>query len=117
MLALARWLEPAPVGYGTHRQLGFPSCTFVQIFGQVCPSCGMTTSWALMMRGRIGDAFTTNAGGSLLAITAIVTTPWLLGSAARGRWWLVAPKERTILMLVVAIALITILDWVRRIYY
>ena len=47
LLAVARWLEPAASGMGTHQQLGLPACTTVTLFNVRCPSCGMTTSWAL----------------------------------------------------------------------
>ena len=40
----------------THMQLGLPECTFKHVTGLPCPSCGMTTSFALTMRGDLLDA-------------------------------------------------------------
>jgi len=37
-------------GHGTHQQLGLPPCTFYVIFQRPCPACGMTTSWAWLLR-------------------------------------------------------------------
>ena len=30
VLAIARWLEPDPKGFGTHMQLGLPACQFAK---------------------------------------------------------------------------------------
>jgi hypothetical protein len=35
----------------THRQLGMPPCTFKHVTGLPCASCGMSTSFALAVRG------------------------------------------------------------------
>src|SRR5262245_31491696 len=57
VLALARWLEPSPLGYGTHRQLGLLPCSFRRITGYPCPSCGMTTAFAWFVRGQLGRSW------------------------------------------------------------
>lgn len=75
LLITARVLEPSPTGFGTHQQLGLPPCTSVALFGLTCPSCGMTTSWALITRGRIVEAVSKNVGGMLLAIIAMAYLP------------------------------------------
>ena len=36
---------------GTHQQLRLPPCTFQQVTKVPCPSCGMTTSFSLLMHG------------------------------------------------------------------
>lgn len=74
-LVVARSLNPSERGYGTHRQLGLPPCTSVALWGVTCPSCGMTTSWALATRGRWVEAAQANAGGLLLAIIAMAYLP------------------------------------------
>src|SRR5207302_1856701 len=51
LLATARMLSPDDRGHGTHEQLGLPPCTFYLTFGRPCPACGMTTSWAWLLRG------------------------------------------------------------------
>ncbi|MFM2014026.1 MAG: hypothetical protein RLZZ396_2810 [Planctomycetota bacterium] len=77
-LGIAAWLSPDPSGHGTHRQLGLPPCSSVLALGIKCPACGMTTSWALMIEGRIAEALVANVGGSLLFLVAFVSIPWLL---------------------------------------
>lgn len=76
LLILARCLEPDPSGMGTHQQLGLPACTSVALFGIRCPGCGMTTSWSLLLRGRLVEAFSANCGGALLAIIGLAYIPW-----------------------------------------
>lgn len=73
ILALAAWLKPDSRGFDTHTQLNLPPCSFVQTTGYYCPTCGMTTAFANLAHGRVGQAFTAQAGGALLAIA----TAWL----------------------------------------
>ncbi|MEI6524493.1 MAG: DUF2752 domain-containing protein, partial [Planctomycetota bacterium] len=68
VLGIAAWLTPNPSGLGTHQQLGLPPCTSLMVLGIRCPACGMTTSWALMIEGRIPEALAANLGGSLLFV-------------------------------------------------
>ena len=75
LLVLARTLEPATAGVGTHTQLGLPPCFSVAVYGSRCPACGMTTAWSLMSRGRWDEAMQANLGGSLLAIIALAYLP------------------------------------------
>lgn len=45
-------LRPNPEGYGTHKSLGLPSCLTATLFGlKRCPSCGLTTAFALIGKG------------------------------------------------------------------
>jgi phosphatidylglycerophosphate synthase len=113
-LALAARLEPDPHGVGTHEQLGLPPCTFATWIGFRCPSCGMTTSWAWLMQGRVGEALGANVGGTLLALLAIVAGPWLLASAARGAWATRLPSERMFAVAAVVLGLVTAVDWLVR---
>lgn len=47
------------------RQLHW-GCWFKQHFGIPCPTCGMTRSIILTLRGQLDQAFTLNAGGPFL---------------------------------------------------
>jgi hypothetical protein len=113
-LAVAVWLRPDPNGFGTHRQLGLPPCTFVWLFGTRCPSCGMTTSWSHAIRGEWRQAIGCNAGGALLAGMAMVAGPWLLASAIRGRWLVGRPSDRTLAVVATTVIVVTLLDWIYR---
>src|SRR5436190_1772061 len=44
----------------THTQLGLPPCQFKAVTGIACPSCGMTTSFALLMRGDFWNSLQAN---------------------------------------------------------
>lgn len=113
-LAVACRLEPDPQGYGTHQQLGLPPCSAVVLFGRPCPTCGMTTAWSAVVRGRWIDAVRANAGGTVLCWLDLVAVPWLWLSAARGRWLGWAPRVAAAVWLSVGVALITLLQWVAK---
>jgi hypothetical protein len=70
LLAIAMWLEPNPRGLGTHTQLGMYRCTWPMVMGIPCPTCGMTTAFAWMVRGRPVAAFSAQPLGALLALVA-----------------------------------------------
>ncbi len=95
LLIIASKLEPNPTGFGTHQQLGLPPCTSVVLFGWRCPACGMTTSWALLLHGRMVDALATNAAGVAFALIAIAYLPascyfTMVGRATKGAWFSLA---------------------------
>ncbi len=113
-LALAGWLCPSPNGLGTHQQLGLPPCTFRVLFGCRCPSCGMTTAWAHVVRGELAGALAANAGGAVLALLAVASVPWLLGAAAVGRWPGFRPHPDLLAWVLMAVVAITLLDWAVR---
>src|SRR5262245_44275259 len=75
-----------PLALGTHRQLGLPECNFRRLTGLPCPSCGMTTSFALLMHGDWAASLRANAVGTLLAVFLLALIPWSAVAAARGRW-------------------------------
>ena len=51
VLIIAVMLPPAAEGVGTHRAMGFRSCEFLDRTRLPCATCGMTTSFALFVRG------------------------------------------------------------------
>lgn len=85
LLLLARALDPAPRGYGTHEQLGLPPCTILTVTGRRCPSCGMTTSFAHLVRGQVLEAIETNAAGALFGVVVMALVPWCWVSAWVGQ--------------------------------
>jgi len=117
LLVTARVLAPDPGGLGTHQQLGLPECGFRRIFRFGCPSCGMTTSWAHLTRGRIPSSLSANPGGTLLGIGAMIIGPWLLISGILGRWF---PKPIDLRILLASVGVIfatTIIQWIVKIYF
>lgn len=114
LLIVAAVLRPNPRGMGTHRQLGLPPCSMVVLAGIRCPSCGMTTSWSRVMRGNLVGAVRANSGGTLLALAAIASGPWLVVSGLAGRWKFCCPDERTLVWIGLIIIAVTLIDWTLR---
>jgi hypothetical protein len=81
LLVVARKLEPDPRGFGTHTQLGLPRCAFLNVTGRLCPTCGMTTSFAWFTRGRIDRSWQSNPAGCLYALLTVPLLSWLVWSA------------------------------------
>jgi len=71
----------------------------------------MTTAWAHLVRGEWIEALQANVGGTLLALLDLVAVPWLLLSAACGRWLGRAPSDSALAWAVLAIATVTLVDW------
>jgi hypothetical protein len=45
---------------------------------------------------------------------AMMAGPWLLVSAARGRWLMARPSDRLVAVVATAVIAITLLDWLYR---
>src|ERR1700739_4433028 len=72
-----------PRRMATHTQLGLAPCNFVLLTGKPCPSCGMTTSFALLVRGDVVASVRANCvGGGCCGLWA---RGWVW-AAARGVW-------------------------------
>ncbi len=74
-----------PRTMATHTQLGMPPCNFVVLTGKPCPSCGMSTSFALLVRGDVTASLRANWVGSLICVTWALTLLWSVASAIRGK--------------------------------
>jgi hypothetical protein len=95
----------------THRQLGLFPCTFKQVTGLPCPSCGMTSSFALLMHGDLWNSLRANAVGTLLAVVSLAFIPWALLCAIRGRRYLILSFENTLIRLVVVFLVLMLGRW------
>jgi len=96
LLAAGAVLRPDPRGYGTHEQVGLSPCPLPLYFRLPCPSCGMSTAFALTVRGRWLRAAYTQPMGWLLCVAVLTAVPFLAWSAWRGRvvelnWYRVRP--------------------------
>jgi hypothetical protein len=116
VFAVAIWLNPyqpdgSPRRMATHQQLGLPPCTFYLLTGLPCPSCGMTTSFALLVRGDVGNSLRANAVGTLLALFCLALIPWCLASAARRRMLFVRSADRAVTLIVLAFFGLMLLRW------
>lgn len=115
VFAVAIWLNPYRDGQvwlmETHRQLGLPECNFKRITGLPCPSCGMTSSFALLMHGDLVNSLRANAAGTLLAILCLAYIPWALLCAVLGRRLLIRSFEGTLMRLVVLFLVLMLCRW------
>ena len=117
VFAVAIWLKPydedgRPLRLETHRQLGLPSCQFYFLTGIPCPSCGMTTSFALLMHGDPGNSLRANAVGTLLAGFCLLLIPWCLSSAYTRRPLFIRSLERALTWSAVVFLTLVLVRWV-----
>jgi hypothetical protein len=68
LFLFAGLIEPNSRGFGSHQQLGLPECGFYQRTGYPCPTCGMTTAFAWMVRVHPLKAFVAQPAGALAAL-------------------------------------------------
>ena len=116
MFAAAMWVDPygadgRPLKMGTHTRLGLPPCEFYIIFGKPCPSCGLTTSFALLMHGDIVNSLRANAVGTLLALFCLALIPWSVWISLRGRYVWVNSIERASLWVGGGFLLLLLIRW------
>ena len=83
-LVIARGLEPASAGIGTHEALGLPPCGWAATMGVPCPSCGMTTSFAWAMEGDLLASLIAQPMGMLLALASAMVVIGGLWAAITG---------------------------------
>jgi uncharacterized protein DUF2752 len=115
LFGIAYYLDPYQGGVvwrqEAHTQLGLPECNFKGVTGLPCPSCGMSTSFALLVRGDVGNSLCANAVGTLLAAFFLVLLPWSVLCALRGRLYFVRAIEPTVLRLLLAFVTLMLLRW------
>lgn len=117
IFAIAIWLKPydeegRPLRQETHRQMGLPPCTFyVWTDGYPCPSCGMTTSFALLMHGDIVNSLKANAVGTVLALFWLCLIPWCIASSITGRPLLIWSLEATLSKIVIGFLVLMLIRW------
>jgi len=81
VLVMAALLPPSPEGLGTHQQLHFGRCEFLQRSGIPCPTCGMTTSFSYFVRGRFVASLYVQPFAAVLAL-ACAMLAWAGGYVA-----------------------------------
>jgi hypothetical protein len=116
VFGVAMWLNPydddgSPRRLQTHTQLGFQPCTFYKLTGKPCPSCGMTTSFALLMHGDLVNSLKANWVGTLMAFLGLVMIPWSLASAFRQRTLFIRSMETTMITVLIVVLTLMILRW------
>jgi hypothetical protein len=116
VFGIALWLNPYENGQAmrmeAHTQLGLPPCTFKVMTGYPCPSCGMTTSFALLMKGDVVNSLKANAVGTLLALFWLVLIPWSLVSSFCGRPLFLISIEKAVLRVIILFLTLMLVRWV-----
>jgi hypothetical protein len=97
-----------PRTMSTHTQLGMPPCNFVSLTGKPCPSCGMTTSFALLVRGDVAASLRANWVGSIICVLWAATLVWSVAGAIRGRA-LFVPRGRGDLVFTLVVGAVVVL--------
>src|SRR5262249_28776366 len=110
------WLDPygpdgKPLQHGTHQQLGMPPCSFYLITGKTCPSCGMTTSFALFVRGDLLNSLRANFAGTLLAVFCVALIPWGIACLVKGRTLFVVSLDRAMTTVLLIFLGVLFLRW------
>lgn len=100
-----------PLKFGAHTRLGMPPCEFYVLFSKPCPSCGLTTSFALLMHGDMGGSLRANSIGTLMALFGLVMIPWSLLIAFRGTYLWVQSIERASLWVGGFFFLLLLIRW------
>jgi hypothetical protein len=116
VFGVALWLNPyevdgTPRRMETHLQLGLPPCTFRMLTGLPCPSCGMTTSFALLVRGDLRNSLLANAVGTLLALFCLILIPWGIACVACNRLLLIGNIERALIWVVIVFVGLLLARW------
>lgn len=98
VFALALYLNPynadgTPRTMATHTTLGLPPCNFVVMTDRPCPSCGMTTSFSLLVRGDVSASLKANWVGTALALVWAGLLVWCFASAIGARMFFI-PRGR-----------------------
>src|SRR4051812_2415502 len=113
VFGVAVYLDPynpdgTPRTMATHTKLGIPPCNFVTWAGKPCPSCGMTTSFALLVRGDMVSSLRANWVGTILATFWAGLLVWSVASGVVGRPLLI-PKGRGELVITVIVGVFLVL--------
>jgi hypothetical protein len=107
-LLLPVLLTPDPRGYGTHEQFFLHGCIFRRLTTLPCPFCGLTTSFAHIVRGNLADAVRCHPAGPvlyvLLILGALYSLMWGISgwNPLRGSLdWLTRPRWMVIIIILI----------------
>ena len=96
-----------PRTMSTHTQLGMPPCNFVTLTGKPCPSCGMTTSFALLVRGDVVASARANWVGSVICVLWAMTLVWATASGIWGKPLFVPPGRGELVFTIITGVVLT----------
>ncbi len=100
-----------PLTMASHTQLGMPACEFYVIFHKPCPSCGLTTSFSLLMHGDVLASLRANAIGTVMALFWLGLIPWCLYATLKGRYLWIRALEPALLWAVGIFTVLLLIRW------
>jgi hypothetical protein len=68
VLILAASIRPSTAGVGSHHQLKMARCGMLERTGIPCPTCGMTTSYAWLVRGNVAASLYVQPMGTFFGL-------------------------------------------------
>jgi hypothetical protein len=95
----------------SHTSIGMAPCRFQEMAGMPCPSCGMTTSFALLVRGDVINSMRANWVGTGLAVFCALFVPWCVVSSIRGKYLWVRRLEAPLAFLVGTFTVLMLGRW------
>jgi len=110
-MALGLYLTPSTTGAGTHTLLGLPPCGMLISTGKPCPTCGVTTSFALAAHGRFGESFVTQPFGLILFILTAGGLLFTMTTVAAGRSWYPLATRWSVPSFIMALVILGLLSW------
>lgn len=111
----ARTLEPHPQGLGTHVALGLPPCAFLDWLELPCPTCGMTTAFALLARGELLRSLQAHPLGLPLFAATLLMPLLSLRYALRGEPLLAVIDRYRLDRIALVFALLLLVTWTARV--
>jgi hypothetical protein len=110
-LGLGLAMAPSPTGMGTHTGIGLPPCGMLVMTGHPCPTCGVTTSFAMAAHGRIGEAFVNQPFGVAVFLCVLGGLLLSVFTLATGRSWAPLVTVNRVLATVIILAVIAAVSW------
>lgn len=95
----------------SHTSIGMAPCRFQEVANMPCPSCGMTTSFALLVRGDVINSMRANWVGTGLAVFCALFVPWCVVSSIRGKYLWVRRLEAPLAFLVGTFTVLMLGRW------
>jgi Protein of unknown function (DUF2752) len=127
VIATGLWLYPydengEALRLGTHQQLGLPPCNFKELTTVPCPSCGMTSSFSLLLHGDVVNSLKANFAGTALLTFGLLFVPWAFASVFLRRFVFIRSMEMVVFRLAIIFlvllfgrwGIVLILDLLRR---
>ncbi|MBI4716919.1 MAG: DUF2752 domain-containing protein [Planctomycetes bacterium] len=111
ILFVGTQLQPDARGLGTHQQLGLAPCALVTVLGYPCPTCGLTTSVAYAVRGRLLASFQAHPAGLALVMTLGAAAALALQTLMTGRVPSMAVRPSAPLLLAVSALALLLGGW------